>query len=228
MISISCIFFARVFMEKIFYEYLIEKNYKIEEIMFDPSIDQLQEPNTIFFHENKIKVTHTNQQPDKITGLNGNLYSYADISLQINNKSIDVLKQYGIRINEQAFNQYYGNVAFFKIFNLKTKEERFAVVLNKSKDKITRDLTGLLPVKERKFRIIYISTGGNVNIEDFSYKNRNKLQTLLAQSITPRSFGYYTNFFVEYYSIYTLPIYTFTLLIGIIVLYKQFRKIKIK
>jgi hypothetical protein len=122
-----------------------------------------------------------------------------NLSLVVNGKKLDTLKNYPVRVESQGFNRYYGDIAFLNVKDKEKNKENLVIILKKTREleKTNKkgDLIGTVPDEKLKYTSFTIEKTGKITKENFSFNNRNKYQTDLLSSgyLTSYPIGYYTD-----------------------------------
>lgn len=213
--------------KELVYNWEMNRKYKITELneMYKGIPTRYQFGSKIIETNHILKDESPFRDPwDKIINL-------ADIYITIDGEEKEVLRNFPVSIGEDGLNQYSNYVSYWFIFDKKTKEESYAVVLQTTRE-ILRTLDGYIPREEQEYRIITISKDGKVKTEDFSYKTKSKLQTKLIPPMDEGPAGYYTDDWSGYPT-FLVFIYPFlypiiTLIIGIILTFTSLFLMTIK
>jgi hypothetical protein len=176
----------------------------------------------------KESITDTNSFKDRWD----NDLVVADLTLMIDGKQIETLKDYPVRKDEKGLNRYHDEVAYLIVEDNKTKHASFVVILNKTK-KLKPNSNGILdrrvPLEEHQYTIYTLDDKGNLLDASFSFNNRDKLQTELlnVSGLAPHTVGYYTDardMYPSYYYPITFPFLTLIIGLALIVNYSPMRK----
>ncbi|WP_078553095.1 hypothetical protein [Bacillus alkalicellulosilyticus] len=155
-----------------------------------------------------------------------NYIGIADVTLKINGKEIETLKDHPIRTGYYSgLSRYFGEVAFLLLGDKKNNDTQFVVLLKKTKEflkaKPNGDLEGWVPIEELDYTMITLDSEGNIGNTSFNLTERDALQTHLLNegNVVPHTIGYHNQYMSGYLSLLFPIAFPFgTLLIGIILL----------
>ncbi|MEG0261019.1 MAG: hypothetical protein RR651_14210 [Lysinibacillus sp.] len=158
-----------------------------------------------------------------------NKMAIGDLSLILDGVEIDTLKDYPIRVLEEGLNRYYGEIAYFTLEDKKVNETQFIILLKKTreleKEMPNGDIVGWVPPEKLKYTQYTLDEGGNLKNKNFSFSERDALQTELlnAGAVGPYRIGYYTDAWETYPSIFFPLIFPFlTLIVGFLLVIAVF------
>lgn len=147
------------------------------------------------------------------------------MSIIIDGKEIEQLRDYPIRVKEEGLNRYFGDIAYLIVNDKQNDETQFNLLIKKTKEiekeKPNGDIVGVVPPEKLKYTQYTLDKQGDFKNTTFSFSKRNGLQTELlnAGNLGPYRIGYYTNAW-EAYPVFFFPfLYPFlTLVIGLILI----------
>lgn len=149
----------------------------------------------------------------------------ADLSILIDGKKVDTLKDYPVRVEEKGLNRYYGEIAYLTLEDRKKDEKQFIVLLKKTrelpKEMPNGDIVDWAPDEKLNYTQYILDEEGNLTNQSFSFTDRDALQTeiLNAGVVVPYRIGYYTDAWEGYPSLVFPFLFPFsTLAIGLILI----------
>ncbi|PFA17741.1 MULTISPECIES: hypothetical protein [Bacillus cereus group] len=154
----------------------------------------------------------------------------SDILITINETTIETLKDFKVRINDEGFAKYYGNVEYWLVTDKVKNEKSFIIVMKKTNIDFDTvyDITDA-HLNQLEFRTYTVSTDGKIKKQDFSFTDRDPLQTKLMFGISPIGVGYYTNDLHSMPSLFFPILYPFGIwIIGLILLFYSIPLIVLK
>lgn len=191
---------------------------------------------TYNFHHHEIKIKETIIQTEGYKDPWDYQIKMADLSLEVDGKQLDVLKNHPIRAEEEGLNRYYGEVAYLIVREKENNTSQFAILLKKTRELQREmpngDIVGWVPEKKLRYTLYAIDESGKVESSSFHFTEPNALQTKLINEgvVGPYRIGYYTNAWEGYPSIFFPFIYPFfSFIIGLILcivcfpLHKKFK-----
>ena len=190
---------------------------------------------TFNFKDHIVEIKETIKDEESYIDPWSNRVVIADLSLKLDGKEIDILKDYPIRLEEEGLNRYYGEIAYLILEDNKNGETQFVILLKKTrelqKEMPNGDIVGGVPAEKLKYTLYTLDEKGTLKNKSFSFSERDALQTELlnAGAVVPYSIGYYTDAWEGYPSIFFPLIFPFgTLVIGfiLILVYLPIRKVK--
>jgi hypothetical protein len=190
---------------------------------------------TFQFKDNIVEIEETIKDENSHIDPWNKRIGIADLSLKIDGKEIDTLKGYPVRMEAEGLNRYYGDVAYLIVEDKINDKTQFIVLLKKTKEIQKKmpngDIDGWVSPEKLRYTLYAIDEDGNYKNKNFSYSERDALQTELLNAgvVFPYRIGYYTDALQAYPSILFPLIFPFvTLLLGFIMmlLFFPIRKIK--
>jgi len=147
----------------------------------------------------------------------------ADLSLELDGKQLDKLKDHPIRAEEEGLNRYYGEAAYLTLRDKENDKSLFVVLLKKTRELQREmpngDIAGWVPEEKLAYTSYALDEAGNVESSSFTFADPDALQTELlnAGGVGPYRIGYYTDAWEVYPTIFFPFLFPFfTLMIGLI------------
>ncbi|GAA0354235.1 hypothetical protein [Bacillus horti] len=194
------------------------------------TINILEAPSSSFTFGNvNLSIYHTNEGSLSYDGPFDQSFGTADIHLEINEETMDILQDYPYILDVEGLQQYAENIVFLTVDELKSSSKTLVVLLNTTREIIEElpslDIVGYAADEELQYRMYTISEEGSVTQEDFSFLDRSAFQTALLNEggLTHYKVGYYTNALSAYPNFVYPWIYPLLIsIIGVILFITQF------
>lgn len=199
-------------MEKV-YDYEMSKKYKITEIneMYKGA------PTAYRFANSYINIYNLSKHYERYRDPWDNLIDISDIDIAINGETEEILEEYPVRLGEEGLNQYNHYLSYWLVEEKQTEKTSFVIVMQMNgvheKALPNGDIEGFVPQEELKYSTITIQEDGTISRDEFSYQNKNKLQTKLIPPMHFGGAGYFTDAWFAYPSIIYPFIYPFLIMI---------------
>lgn len=203
-------------MEKV-YDHEMNKKYKITEI------NEMHKgaPTAYRFAKSYINIYRLSKNYELLRDPWGNPIDISDIDIAINGETEEILEEYPVRLGLEGLNQYKHYLSYWLVENKQTGNKSFVIVLqmNGAKERllINGKMEEFVPKEKLKYSTITIQEDGTISRDNFTYENKNKLQTKLIPPMLYGGAGYFTDAWFAYPSIIYPFIYPFlTLILGLI------------
>lgn len=214
--------FIPLVMEKL-YDQEMNKKYKITEIneMFKGA------PTDYQFADRYIYVNHLSKNYELYHDPWGYLIDISDIYIYIDGVNQETLEEYPVKAGAEGLNQYNHYLSYWLVEEKQTDKKSFVIVMQKNgiekKEPAKGDNEGFVPQEKLAYSTLTIQEDGTLNRGNFTYENKNKLQTKLIPPLLFGGAGYYTNAWIAYPSILYPFIFPFlTAIFGLIFLLAGF------
>ncbi|MEK9198236.1 hypothetical protein ACH0B5_13650 [Ureibacillus sp. 179-F W5.1 NHS] len=181
---------------------------------------------TFYFNDHTVEIEETIKESKSYIDPYKFKIGIADLSVKVDGKVIDTLKEYPIRIEEEGLNRYYGELAYLTLEDKKKDKTQFIVLLKKTrelkKEMPNGDIVGSVSDEKLMYSLYALDEGGSLSHDSFSFTKRNALQTELlnAGNVGPHTVGYYTDAWEGIPTLFFPFIFPFlTLIVGFILLF---------
>lgn len=184
-------------------------------------------PQSEFTYKNhKIKVEETIIDEGNYTDRWNYKIAFANLSVIVNEKRLDTLENYPIRVEDEGLAKYYGNISFIIVKDKEKVDEKLYIILKETKDIIENGIVlGTVPFDSLTYSLYSLDEAGSLESDSFTFTDRNALQTLLLTNsgTSTIAVGYYTDAWNWMPSIVFPFIFPFfSLLIGLILMIRYF------
>jgi hypothetical protein len=203
-------------MEKV-YNYEMSKKYKITEI------NEMHKgaPTAYRFENSYINIYRLSKNHELQRDHWDNLIDISDVDIAINGETEEILEEYPVRIGEEGLNQYKHYLSYWLVEEKQTDKKSFVIVLQMNGAKedllINGKMGEFVPKEKLEYSTITIQEDGTISRDNFTYENKNKLQTKLIPPMYFGGAGYYTDVWFAYPNILYPFIYPFfTMILGLI------------
>lgn len=184
--------------EGLFYDKYMNQKYDIIEL------NEMYKgiPTQYSFAGKTIDTTHVLQEEHAFVDPWDNTVNLGDIFITVDGEEIAKLVSFPIEqlksgLTVEGLNQYGNFVSYWRIFDKELEQESFAVVLQTTREIINGNIEGYIPKEEQDYKLITINENGEVDTEDFSFKNGSKLQLELLPTMD--ELEVYPEIFIYFY-----------------------------
>jgi hypothetical protein len=209
----------------------MDNHYKITNV----SADYPPKGTTFEFKDQLIEIEETILDEEGYKDPWDNQIVFADLSLKLNGIEIETMKNHPIRIGGEGLQRYYGEISYLLLEDKENDKKQLIVLLKKTrelqKEMPNGNIIGGVPEEKLKFKLYELDEKGKLNIQTFSFTERNALQTELlnASGLSPYSIGYYTDAWEWYPTIvfpFLFPFLSLLLGLALIAVYAPFNRKK--
>lgn len=147
--------------KEIVYQWQMEQRYEITEIneMYSGASPRYE------FGSKTIETTHKSEGEPPFLDPWNKITELGDVYISIDGKIEETLEYFPVSY-EEGLNKYLPYVSYWLIYDKKTDEKTFAIVLQTTRE-IMRTMDGYIPQEEQDYRIITISEKGKLKKKIF-------------------------------------------------------------